>query len=108
MVDLIPIGTINRSATENNATKTPESVEETARTKAIADQNQPPRVERRRMGNRRRTRNDRRLLQKSARGTSIIDRRQTGDRRVSRRLDAQKPLNRGRSGNKGRIIDEQD
>lgn len=107
MVDLIPIGTINRSATENNTSKTPATVEETARIKAVADQNQPPRVERRRVGNRRRTRSDRRLLQKSARGVKIIDRRQADDRRAGRRLETRKPATGARLARKGRIIDEQ-
>ncbi len=107
MVDLIPIGTANRSATENNTSKTPATVEETAPAKATADQSQPPRVERRRVIDRRRNRGDRRLLQKNSRGGRVKDRRQISDRRSGRRQATRSAGSAAGLTRKGRIIDEQ-
>lgn len=106
MVDLIPIGTVNRPSNENNASKPAENVQQTAGSKQLADQDKPAEIERRRSGNRRRNHTDRRLLNRVSR-KRLPDRRRTPDRRAARRTDLtpaskRKPLTR-----KGRIIDEE-
>ena len=110
MIDLIPIGTINRRATENNPNKVSDAVEQTNPTKATADQNEPPRIERRKTTNRRRGTGDRRLLKKSARKSKLADRRQMPDRRKRRREDTKRPLSSFSSSSRGRlggIVDEE-
>lgn len=106
MVDLIPIGSANRAANENNATRPAGNVQETARSNLIGDQDNPERIERRRSRNRRRSSGDRRHLTKSSR-KQTQDRRKALDRRSVRRAQKKEaeakpqPLLR-----KGRIIDE--
>ena len=54
MVDLIPIGTINRTTTENNSIKTAKDVQQSSGTKALDDTRVPGGLERRRTVDRRR------------------------------------------------------
>lgn len=105
MIDLIPIGTVNRPANENNAAKPSGNVQETTRTKALSDQEAPAGIERRRPGNRRRGEGDRRRLQKGVR-TSQTDRRRLQDRRAASRTEPEKTSSRKSSMRKGRLIDE--
>ncbi len=105
MVDLIPVGSVNRQVNENNSSKPAQNVQETARSKALADQENPAKVERRRTGNRRRNATDRRLLSKAARQTAL-DRRKKPDRRVVRATKTEEKNKRPSIMRKGRIIDE--
>lgn len=105
MVDLIPIGTVNRPANENNASKPAENVQETTRSKQLADQENPMRIERRRSGNRRKNPGDRRRLTSSSR-KPVVDRRKVPDRRKSRAVTQDNEPQRKTSSRKGRIIDE--
>ena len=111
MSELIPIGTVNRAPTENNKNKAAqEGVEATTRSKNLADEDQHPRVERRRKSNRRHRRAERRLLNKSSTRLGR-DRRKTSDRRsrvvdeAKTKPEAKKQERRPLS-KKGRIIDE--
>ena len=105
MVDLIPIGTVNRAPNENNPSKVPDQVQETSRTKELASDGQPARIERRRYGDRRRGNNDRRLLDKAFVGPNT-DRRRSLDRRLRRSAKPQPREERKPISRKGRIIDE--
>ena len=105
MVNLIPIGTVNRSPNENNPSVPPDEVRETEGSKALADDGQPPKVERRRTGDRRRGREDRRELTNSTRGP-LTDRRKAEDRRLLRRAKTNPKVQRKPLSRKGKIIDE--
>lgn len=105
MVDLIPIGTVNRLPNENNASRPAGNVRETARSKELADQDTPPTVERRRSGNRRQNPSDRRQLIKATR-KPVQDRRKKTDRRATRRAEPEQKSKRSALTRKGRIIDE--
>jgi len=102
MADLIPIGTINRTAAENNQVKSSKDVQRPAEAKAIDDVRVSGGNERRRRVDRRRH-NDRR---RRARG--LKERRVMEDRRGSPRTaaPAERRASRGNQGRKGRIIDE--
>jgi len=106
MVDLIPIGTVNRPANENNASRPAGNVQETSRSKRLADQETPAPVERRRAGNRRHSPSDRRRLIKAARKPAQ-DRRKMSDRRAVRRAESENRPKPASIMRKGRIIDEQ-
>ncbi len=105
MVDLIPVGTVNRQVNENNSSKPAQNVQETTRSKSLADQENPIKVERRRTGNRRRNSSDRRLLTKASR-KKVTDRRKNPDRRGSRVVKNEGQNKRAGLMRKGRIIDE--
>ncbi len=104
MADLIPIGTINRAPTENNASAVPNTVEKTARSKSTSEQGAQRVFERRKSGDRRRARADRRYLEQNSR-QKLLDRRKSRDRRlISQSSDTG---GRGRlTRQRGGIIDE--
>jgi len=111
MSELIPIGTVNRTPTENNKPKaTPSGVEQTLRSKNLAGEDHHPILDRRRKVNRRHNRSERRLINKS-RSRLDKDRRKKPDRRSRLGVEAKnepKAQKRKASpeGNKGLIIDE--
>lgn len=106
MLDLIPIGTVNRTAAENNALKSSSRVKKAAQTEHMeADQKQkvppPSRRFKRRQG-------DRRVSARGARW-SKVERRKSCDRRGGE-LDENEEILRGGSKGKaatrkGRFID---
>jgi len=101
MIDLIQVGTVNRTPPENNPVKSPDNVQETAPSKALASQGQYPRIERRRGGRRRSQ--DRRKVGASRKVRN--DRRKVVDRRSQSRAPSESRTARSVS-RKGRIIDE--
>jgi hypothetical protein len=111
MSELIPIGTVNRTPTENNKPKaTPSGVEHTLRSKNLADEDQHPTLDRRRKANRRHNRAERRQVNKTMSRLGR-DRRKKPDRRARLGVEKKKePEAQKRKAspekNKGLIIDE--
>jgi len=107
MVDLIPIGTVNRTATENNAVKNTDNVKEPDKSARIeADQRQKVEAPRRRF---KRRQGDRRVSNRSAR-LNRFERRKSSDRRDGDLDENEELLNDGvkvkAPSRKGRFIDE--
>jgi len=107
MDNLIPIGTVNRTATENNAVKNTDKIKETDKTARIeADQRQKVEAPRRRF---KRRQGDRRLFARSAR-INRFERRKSSDRRDDGVDESEELVNGGTTvkapNRKGRFIDE--
>ena len=81
MVDLIPIGTTNRTPTENNAVKPSREVKQVERPNRVANQKSTGEVGQYRSRNRRRNRLDRR--ERRLESGPIINRRARHERRFS-------------------------
>lgn len=108
MVDLIPIGTVNRTAAENNAVKNSDNVKETAESDRIAaDHKQKVDEPRRRF---KRRQGDRRASGRGIRWTRQ-ERRKNRDRRASALADESSDANENstnkNTSRKGRFIDVQ-
>lgn len=108
MVDLIPIGTVNRTAAENNAVKSSDNVKEAAESDRIAADHKQKLDEPRRRFKRRQ--GDRRASGRGARWTKP-ERRKNRDRRASAVADDNNEANENNSNKnasrKGRFIDVQ-
>jgi hypothetical protein len=107
MDNLIPIGTVNRTTTENNAVKSTDNVKETDKIARIeADQRQKVEPPRRRF---KRRQGDRRVSSRSAR-LNRFERRKSRDRRDDDLDENGELLNDGAKAKapsrKGRFIDE--
>jgi len=107
MDNLIPIGTVNRTATENNAVKSTDNIKETDKIERIeADQRQKVEAPRRRF---KRRQGDRRVLTRSSR-LNRFERRKSRDRRDDELEENEELLNAGvkvkAPNRKGRFIDE--
>jgi hypothetical protein len=107
MVDLIPIGTVNRTATENNTIKSTDNVKEAEKSSRIeADQRQKVEAPRRRF---KRRKGDRRVLTRSSR-LNRFERRKSTERRDDGFEEDEELLNGGvkvkAPNRKGRFIDE--
>jgi len=104
--NLIPIGTVNRTTTENNAVKTTDNVKETDKIARIeADQRQKVEAPRRRF---KRRQGDRRVSTRSAR-INRFERRVNRDRRDDEIDENEESLNgdvKAKAPRKGRFIDE--
>ena len=102
MVDLIPIGTINRTTTENNSIKKNPDVEQAAGAKGMDDNRVQGGLDRRRTVDRRRN-HDRR-----GRARGMKERRKLQDRRGAPRAASAEDRRKTakKRSRKGRIIDE--
>ncbi|MEH6357502.1 MAG: hypothetical protein V7745_00830 [Pseudomonadales bacterium] len=106
MLDLIPIGTVNRTATENNAVKRSDNIQETAKTERFETEQkqkveEPRRRFKKRQGDRRRSLRSMRAGRPDRRGS---DRRDEEDDALEVSMSGMKKQKK--PSRKGRIIDE--